>query len=62
MRVGIATDRGGFWLKEDLLRHLEAAGHDVADFGAHSLDSGDDYPDCVIPIARAVAAARWSAE
>jgi ribose 5-phosphate isomerase B len=26
------------------------------DFGAHCLDPGDDYPDFVIPLARAVAA------
>ncbi len=25
------------------------------DFGAHHLDSGDDYPDFVTPLARAVA-------
>ena len=56
MHVGIATDHGGFWLKEDLLAHLRAAGHEVVDFGAHSLDSGDDYPDFVIPLARSVAA------
>ena len=50
MRVGIATDHGGFGLKEDLLAAVSAtAGHDVVDFGAHSLDSGDDYPDFVIP-------------
>ena len=57
MHVGIATDHGGFWLKEDLLAHLRAAGYEVVDFGAHSLDSGDDYPDFVIPLARSVAAA-----
>ena len=56
MRVGIATDHGGFWLKEDLLAHLREAGHEVVDFGAHGLDSGDDYPDFVIPLARSVAA------
>ena len=55
MRVGIATDHGGFGLKEDLLAHLRAAGHDVLDFGAHHLDPTDDYPDFVIPLARAVA-------
>ena len=55
MRVGIATDHGGFGLKEDLLARLRAAGHEVVDFGAHSLDPGDDYPDFVIPLARAVA-------
>src|SRR5215813_8366896 len=56
MRLGIATDHGGFWLKEDLLARLAAAGHEVVDFGADRLDSGDDYPDFVLPLARAVAA------
>ena len=54
MRVGICTDHGGFHLKEDLLGRLKAAGHEVVDFGAHSLVAGDDYPDFVIPLARAV--------
>ncbi|HEY1336365.1 MAG TPA: RpiB/LacA/LacB family sugar-phosphate isomerase [Bryobacteraceae bacterium] len=54
MRLGIATDHGGFNLKQDLLGRLEAAGHEVVDFGAHSLVPGDDYPDFVIPLARAV--------
>ena len=54
MRVGIATDHGGFHLKEDLLGRLKAAGHVVVDFGAHTLAPGDDYPDFVIPLARAV--------
>src|SRR5262252_2079328 len=56
MRVGIATDHGGFWLKEDLLGRLREAGHVVVDFGSNRLDSDDDYPDFVIPLARAVAA------
>jgi ribose 5-phosphate isomerase B len=55
MRVGICTDHGGFDLKQDLLARLRAAGHEVIDFGAHTLDAGDDYPDFVIPLARAVA-------
>ena len=54
MRLGIATDHGGFNLKEDLLVRLRAAGHDVVDFGAHTLATGDDYPDFVAPLARAV--------
>jgi ribose 5-phosphate isomerase B len=56
MRVGIATDHGGYGLKEELLTHLRAAGHEVVDFGAHSLNPNDDYPDFVIPLARAVVA------
>src|ERR1700719_2455148 len=55
MRVVIATDHGGFGLKEELVAHLREAGHDVVDVGAHKLDAGDDYPDFVIPLAQAVA-------
>jgi len=55
VRVGIATDHGGFGLKEELVGQLRAAKHEVVDFGAHSLNQGDDYPDFVIPLARAVA-------
>ena len=56
MRVGIATDHGGFGLKEDLVARLRAAGHEVIDFGAHELHPDDDYPDFVIPLGRAVVA------
>jgi len=56
MRIGIATDHGGFWLKQELLMRLDTAGHEVVDFGAHELESGDDYPDFVVPLARSVAA------
>jgi ribose 5-phosphate isomerase B len=56
MRVGIATDHGGLNLKEDLVARLRSAGHEVVDFGAYSLNAGDDFPDFVIPLARAVAA------
>ena len=55
MKVGIATDHGGFGLKEELVAQLRAAGHDVVDFGAHKLKSDDDYPDNVTPLAKAVA-------
>ena len=58
MRVGIATDHGGFGLKEELVNQLRAAGHEVIDFGAHNLSQGDDYPDFVVPLAQAVAAGR----
>ena len=56
MRVGIATDHGGFALKEELVAQLRAAGHEVVDYGAHSLRVDDDYPDFVTPLAEAVAA------
>ena len=55
MRIGIATDHGGFELKQKLAARLQAAGHEIVDFGATVLDPADDYPDFVIPLARAVA-------
>jgi ribose 5-phosphate isomerase B len=55
MRVGIATDHGGFGLKEVLLDHLRMAGHEIVDYGAAVLTPDDDYPDFVIPLAQAVA-------
>jgi ribose 5-phosphate isomerase B len=58
MRVGIATDHGGFGLKEELVAHLRATGHEVVDFGAHDLDALDDYPDFVVPLARAIASGK----
>lgn len=56
MRVGVATDHGGFTLKEEFVTHLRAAKHEVVDFGAYSFDPNDDYPDFVIPLCRALVA------
>ena len=55
-RVGVAADHGGFELKEFLAGKLRAAGYEVTDFGDRELRSDDDYPDFIIPLARAVAA------
>ena len=54
MRIGIAADHGGFELKELVKAALDSAGYKVEDFGAHRLVIGDDYPDFVVPLARAV--------
>ena len=56
MRIGIAADHAGFELKEQLLAALTFAGYIVKDFGAFKLIEGDDFPDYVVPLARAVAA------
>lgn len=55
MRIGLAADHGGFVLKESLAAALREKGNQIADFGAAGLDIADDYPDYVIPLARAVA-------
>jgi ribose 5-phosphate isomerase B len=55
MKVGISADHGGFELKEMLRDYLKGLGHEVVDYGAASLVQLDDFPDYVIPMARAVA-------
>lgn len=55
MKIGFATDHGGYALKEPILQALRAAGYEIEDFGAHELNLEDDYPDFVIPLAKAVA-------
>jgi len=55
MRIGVAADHGGFGLKEHLVGLLRTAGHQVTDFGDSRLVQEDDYPDFVVPLARAVA-------
>lgn len=55
MRVGVAADHGGFELKEQLKEEIRNLGHEVVDFGAYDYDAEDDYPDFVVPLAKAVA-------
>ncbi len=55
MKIGIASDHGGFALKQTLKERLEKAGFSLVDFGNQALDSADDYPDYVLPLAKAVA-------
>jgi ribose 5-phosphate isomerase B len=56
MRIALTTDHGGFDMKEMLIARLRDAGYEVTDFGAATPDPDDDYPDYIIPLARAVAA------
>lgn len=55
MKIGIAADHGGYPLKESVKKFLPDRGYEVEDFGASGLDPADDYPDFVIPLARALA-------
>ncbi|MBO1751630.1 ribose-5-phosphate isomerase [Actinotalea sp. BY-33] len=56
MRIHIAADHAGYELKVALLEHLQAAGHDVVDHGAHSYEALDDYPPMCISAGEAVVA------
>lgn len=53
--IGIASDHGGHDLKQYLAGMLSVAGLRIIDFGDKEPASGDDYPDFVVPLARAVA-------
>ena len=54
-RIGIAADHGGYELKEYLVGKLHEAGYEAIDFGAGRPKEDDDYPDFIMPLARAVA-------
>jgi ribose 5-phosphate isomerase B len=56
MRVHLAADHAGYELKTHLVEHLEAAGHDVVDHGAHTYDAQDDYPSFCFAAGEAVVA------
>ena len=53
--IGIASDHGGHDLKQYLAVALVEAGYHVIDFGDKQPDPDDDYPDFVVPLARAIA-------
>jgi ribose 5-phosphate isomerase B len=57
-RIGIAADHAGYQLKEELSKLLREDNFEVIDFGDHKLNLDDDYPDFVVPLARAVAGGR----
>lgn len=55
MLIALASDHAGFTYKQRIVPLLEALGHTVRDFGTNSTESCD-YPDFIMPAARAVAA------
>jgi ribose 5-phosphate isomerase B len=56
MRVYLGSDHAGFELKARLVEYLGGLGHDPVDCGAHTFDSGDDYPGPCLRAASRVAA------
>ena len=53
MKIAMASDHGGFALKEQLRQYVEAKGHEVKDLGCYSPDRAD-YPDYGIACGEAV--------
>lgn len=54
MNIYIASDHAGFEMKQELVSFLKLLGHSITDFGAHSFDQEDDYPDFVSQVANAI--------
>ena len=54
MKIAIACDHGGLNLKNKIIAHIKAAGHEVVDFGTNTAESCD-YPDFALLAAEAVA-------
>jgi ribose 5-phosphate isomerase B len=54
MKIAIGADHAGFDLKEVLVRHLKAEGHQVEDMGAYNAQASD-YPLFGEKVAKAVA-------
>ena len=54
MKVVIGSDHGGFGAKAFITKAIQALGHEVVDFGCHSLDAVD-YPDVAASVADPVA-------
>lgn len=54
MKIYIASDHAGFFLKKGLIQYLKIKGYEVEDCGADVLDEEDDYPDFIIPCAQKV--------
>ena len=57
MRIAMANDHAGTHLKEEIKSYLEAAGHEVQDFGTYD-EEGCDLSDFVYPASLAVASGK----
>lgn len=51
--LGVASDHGGFKMKEFIKEKLLDSGYEVKDFGTDS-EASVDYPDFIHPIAKAI--------
>lgn len=58
MKIAIASDHGGFELKNFLVSWMKERNFDVTDLGNDVYDPKDDYPDFAIALARHVASGK----
>lgn len=55
MKIALATDHAGFEQLKELRLYLESTGHECLNFGPNTFKPDDDYPDFILPAAKAVA-------
>ncbi|MDP3962843.1 MAG: RpiB/LacA/LacB family sugar-phosphate isomerase [bacterium] len=54
MKILVASDHGGFELKNKIFNYLKEEGFEAEDMGAAVYDKDDDYPEIMIPVAMRV--------
>jgi RpiB/LacA/LacB family sugar-phosphate isomerase len=54
MKVYIASDHGGFKLKNEMIDYLKSLNNEVEDLGPYELDPNDDYPVYASKVAEAI--------
>ena len=54
MRIAVGADHAGYPLNERVIQELDAAGHEITDFGTHVGSRPDDYPDYALKVGQAV--------
>ena len=55
-KVFFACDHAGYGLKSAIMPYVRDLGHEIEDLGAFEMNPTDDYPDFIVPCAKAVAA------
>ena len=58
MKIAIGSDHAGFRYKQEIIAHLQSAGHEVTDFGTNS-DAPVSYVTFIRPVAEAVAVGKY---
>jgi len=53
MNIYIGSDHAGYELKEKIKNYLSELNYQFEDIGPFELDSDDDYPDFITPVAKA---------
>ncbi|WP_054949229.1 ribose 5-phosphate isomerase B [Numidum massiliense] len=59
MRIALGSDHNGYFLKEELKKHVQDLGHDVIDYGCDSCEAVD-YPDVAFRVAEDIVSKKVS--